>query len=111
MLHQYVYVKEKGKRKKKGVLFGDRLDDGTLCIGFSSCSPRDEFDREFGVEVAVERAYRYCFRKPKKIPITIQNNLLKFVCRCQRYFKPEGYPNWLNDFIINKSTDLEEVYS
>jgi hypothetical protein len=99
-LREYVYEKKHGVRRKKGVLIGVKEENGTVCIGFSSCSPRDEFDRYFGNEVAVHRAYKYCERLPRTVPFSIREKLPKFVDRCKRYFKTEDFPSWVSYYSV-----------
>jgi len=104
MLIEYVWERKNGRRQKKGVLIGGKLENEDLiCVGFSSCSPRDQFDRDFGNEVAIERALRFCERTPKKIPFSIQDKLPKFIHRCKRYFKSNNFPSWV------KKYDLEAI--
>ena len=103
-LHQYVYEKKHGRKNKKGVLFA-KVKEGDLCIGYSSCSPKDFFDRDFGLQVAIERAEKFCVRPPRKvIPYAIQPALVKFTDRCKRYFKTNNIPQWLNGFVTIEDT-------
>ena len=54
MLIEYVWERKHGRRQKKGILFGGKLEDENLiCIGYASCSPKDHFDRDFGYDVAI----------------------------------------------------------
>lgn len=109
VIHQYVYERKRGRKNKKGVLFGTKKDDGTLCIGFASCGPEDEFDRGFGYGLAWDRSYKYCMRKPKRIPYIVRDNLFSFVIRCNKYFKNEKLPMWLSDFVLEKMEE-EKFY-
>jgi len=109
VLHQYVYERKHGRKNKKGVLFGEKHEDGTLCVGFAACGPEDEFNRGFGYALAFDRSYKYCMRKPKRIPYAIKENLFRFVIRCNKYFKNDKLPLWLSDFVLEKfNEEVEE---
>ena len=74
----------------------------TVKIGYSLCSPKDRFNKEFGLELACKRAEVYFDQPPEKIesklPHTVKRNIARFINRCSRYsLKNELIvPAWAN---------------
>lgn len=93
LIKQYV---RKGT-KQVGVLVGVKTDSGKVNVGWSKCTLRrngeqvDQYDRDFGVNIAIERA-----NNPRQamhgttdhqIPYIVRKQLADFKERCMRYFK------------------------
>ena len=89
------YIRD-NKRNKIGVMAAFRHNE-EVYIGWSLCSKQDVFDREFGIELAKNRAvklfdYEYI---SDKFPYSILGDLEMFIDRCVRYFKDGVYPAWI----------------
>jgi len=82
-------------------------DMNRMAIGFSALHELDEgkFDKEFGEEIAIDRAQ--CFsdgRYPKYVPQCIQEMLPEFSERCTRYFKNYSIPHWV-EILVDRIED------
>jgi len=89
------YIRD-NKRNKIGVMAAFRHNE-EVYIGWSLCSKQDVFYREFGIELAMNRAvklfdYEYI---GDKIPYSIFGDLEIFLDRCAKYFKDAKYPAWV----------------
>ena len=79
-------------RTRKGIMvaFPDE-EKGVINFGFSLCcfrqkkKPVDEFDVEFGVKLAIERALS--IDRPLCIPCSMAKDFKKFVNKCIKYYK------------------------
>ena len=91
---------KKGKRIKKGVMVAyPDTDANVIRFGFSLCCFRkakkdvDEFDKDFCMNLAKDRALTY--DRPLVIPFSMKKAFASFVDRCKRYYKqiPADSPN------------------
>ena len=72
------------KNQPRGVLMAKKMDDVTVCIGWSLCKPCDAFDMENGLMIASARAGN---TNLSKMPRSIKNDFIHFAKRCEKYFK------------------------
>lgn len=79
--HLIQYVK-KPNGVKKAVMFA-RKEGDTVSFGYSLCSKRDTFKKDFGLHVASRRADK----QEINIPASMSQNFRSFVDRAKRYFK------------------------
>ena len=87
---------------KKGVMIA-QVDDGDVNIGFSLCCNRDEFDLEFGQQIAIDRSVLFETRMTnvkKQIPDSIFSELNEFLSRCKKYYQDKTLPTWVSDFDV-----------
>lgn len=80
------YFRKSRSRIKKGVMVAVPVErENVIKFGFSLCNTKlDDFDRTFGVKIAVDRARR---GRPLKIPDSMKKEFVKFKDRCVRYYK------------------------
>jgi hypothetical protein len=98
MLIQYI---NKGK-KRKGIMvaFVEKGID-KVYIGWSLCHPKDNFNKYTGQDIAMDRAVKWFYSTKDRgtfIPISIENEVYKFIVRAERYYKNLEYPNWVKEF-------------
>jgi len=108
MLVQYI----KRGIKRKGVIVAF-TEPGTenIYIGWSLCHPNDSFDKDIGKDIAINRAIKWHYHiknrnslyDPKEInhltvPISIDQQLYKFILRAERYFKNLEVSSWIDIF-------------
>ena len=86
------YVK-KGKKKVKKAMLVSVLDGDKVRIGWSSCCPRDNFNKKRGLDIALGRARK---NMVKVIP-SLKEAFTKFVMRNKRYYKDKEIAN---DFVL-----------
>lgn len=79
--HLIQYVK-KPSGVKKAVMFA-RKEGNIVSFGYSLCSKRDTFKKDFGLHVASRRADK----QEIDIPTSMGQNFKDFVNRAKRYFK------------------------
>ena len=76
------------KNNKSKAMFVAAKVDNDVLIGYSMCHPRDNWDKFTAIEIAFDRAYAWHRSKRDwKIPHSLHADFVKFVKRCQRYFK------------------------
>lgn len=99
------YIK-KGNHKKIGVLIAYKKNN-KVYIGYSLCNNKDTWDKDFAKELAIRRAGSWGEKKlPKSFPVpaSIKNDFNDFISRCNKYYKDEPLPKWLDlvVFVIYK---------
>lgn len=94
MIKQYIKRKRAKKTQKVGLLLGFRdSSTGKVKVGWSLTNTKvgDKFDPIVGNSIATARAllpsslYALCLEG--EIPVSIQKDMLRFLDRCDRYFK------------------------
>lgn len=86
MTKQILQYVRKGRGRKCGLLYAEKLNDqGEVVIGWSLCSKEDKFTPTRALQIASHRAQKK--EDLKKIPLSIQKrDLPAFIARVQRYF-------------------------
>ena len=91
--------------RSKAMFVATKVDNDVL-IGYSMCHPKDRWDKFTAIEIALDRAYAWhLLKRDWKIPRSLHDDFVKFVKRCQRYFKDA-------DIIIRlsgKEFELEKI--
>jgi len=102
------YIRDENNRRR-GVLLGQPLGDDEYLVGYSLCNPKDKFDREFALWLAVQRAVLAPTRLKRvnedgtvsyrvhKIHPDVRKNMLNFLTRCDKYFKGRKSPEWCGE--------------
>lgn len=80
-----------------GVMYAHKFIDSRtqkefVAVGWSSCSPLDRFNKEYGKKVAMYRAFSFMqllayLPKPVFLPSHMVDPFRKFVIRAHKYFK------------------------
>ena len=104
------YTRKKDKRKN-GVMVAivDPYDKTKVDIGFSFCSPKDEFNKELGKMIAINRCFTSGERTNSlnetiaKMSDKRKKDLRKFIDRCKTYYQNKERPHdnkqlpqWIN---------------
>ena len=89
MLIQYIRHRN---GQLRGALVGTtqahRFTQNHIIIGWSLCKQGDMFNKDTAIKIATSRAtYEYYTRDHKQIPPSINEDIIRFSKRCQRYFK------------------------
>lgn len=100
----YIMRKIKDNKGVKGFLVAARKKDSKyFTIGYSLCNRKDPYDKNFGVNLALNRALRPLNRKPLPIPTSIVKDCKNFVCRAEKYFAGSGSKYSMNLLFEEKS--------
>ena len=84
MIKQYI---RKKNGRKIGVLVAVPVGN-TVGIGFSKCRNNEEFDPEFGTDVAFQRAiFTATHSRKYKIPTSIRGDYNRMMFRAQDYYQ------------------------
>jgi hypothetical protein len=89
--------------EKVGVLIGFK-EDGVIYIGFSKCNmDYDDFSKDFGYEVALDRAYKYAKKFENAgipiVPKSVAREIPLFVDRCLNYYKDGELTAWVERYM------------
>lgn len=101
--HDIIQFSRKKNGRKTGVMIAviDEHNPDQVNIGFSFCSPRDTFDREWGKMIAINRAIAYSDKDSSevihKIPSWRMNDVSSFISRCRIYYKDKKLPAWIEE--------------
>lgn len=89
---------------KRGVFYAARPKQQDLgraashyVAGFSMCAPEDDFDRDTGLSLAKLRAHQWQNKSSdafEEIPQSMKGEFLRFLGRCDRYFKDAHRPHY-----------------
>jgi len=83
----YITKRIRNNKGVKGFLVAVKKEnENSYNIGFSLCNRVDEFDKDFGLALAINRALR-TDRNPIIVPLSIRKSFHKFSTRAQKYFK------------------------
>lgn len=86
---------------RRGVMVAFPVDSDRVAVGYSLCNfeKGDEFDKDLGFAMAVDRAYAwYNRRKVKKIVNLDKYELSSFIRRISKYYKDKQLPEWCSSF-------------
>lgn len=98
-------------KQPKGVLVAGLTEDDRIAIGYSLCHKTDRFDyihkhiktKGLGKKLAKERAIKWASRKkyiePPKVPVSIKNDILKFIDRCTKFYKMKKFVPWVENYL------------
>lgn len=94
-----MYVKSTLNLIKVGALIAIK-HGGDILVGFAQwAETKDEYDPDFMVVIAIERAFSLKDRKPKNIPFKIATALPNFLTRAQAYYKDAVLVDWAREFM------------
>ena len=100
----FEYVRDPDTKEKIGVLYSDVID-GEIAIGFSVCHKPDVFDADRGMKIAIGRAIAYVDKKFNRpltdrqrvfIPAIMYPAFIKYIERCQHYYKDKSFCEWID---------------
>ena len=76
------YVRDE-KNQRRGVVVAIGANE----IGFSLANKRDKFDKQYGIHLAVQRAFHWKPSIDDDIPHSVRDDFIEMVDRSMRYFK------------------------
>jgi hypothetical protein len=82
VIYQFVHNR---RRQKVGVVLAKKTSNGSVGIGWSLCNPRDEFNKQYAVDIALGRAEN--FGGVDAVPFSLADDYNAIYDRAKRYFK------------------------
>lgn len=98
MKRQLIKYVRNDKKQPIGVIvsFVENIEGEEKCyIGWSKCNVKsDSWDRDFGLKVAINRAYFYGDNpdKPYRVAQSVSKEFINMVARSKRFFKDAKFP-------------------
>lgn len=82
VIYQFVHNR---RRQKVGVVLAKKLGNNSVGLGWSLCNPRDEFNKQHAINIALGRAENGGGVDP--IPRSVSKDFNVIIDRASRYFK------------------------